>query len=145
MNLEAMIRGLQDVFKEYLLKNPKLSKELGMQVEAIRDLKHLVDVIAANMPFSFEDAQELLEETNLMRRYELLVYKIVNEIQAQKVKEEIQSKVKERVDKNQREYILREELKVIREELGDDNTMSDADEFQQAVDALKASTEVKKS
>ena len=86
MNLEAMIRGLQDVFKEYLLKNPKLSKELGMQVEAIRDLKHLVDVIAANMPFSFEDAQELLEETNLMRRYELLVYKIVNEIQAQKVK-----------------------------------------------------------
>ena len=78
-----------------------------MQVEAIRDLKHLVDVIAANMPFSFEDAQELLEETNLMRRYELLVYKIVNEIQAQKVKEEIRSKVKERVDKNQREYILR--------------------------------------
>ena len=143
MNLEAMIRGLQDVFKEYLLKNPKLSKELGMQVEAIRDLKHLVDVIAANMPFSFEDAQELLEETNLMRRYELLIYKIVNEIQAQKVKEEIQSKVKERVDKNQREYILREELKVIREELGDDNTMSDADEFQQAVDALKASKEVK--
>ena len=143
MNLEAMIRGLQDVFKEYLLKNPKLSKELGMQVEAIRDLKHLVDVIAANMPFSFEDAQELLEETNLMRRYELLVYKIVNEIQAQKVKEEIQSKVKERVDKNQREYILREELKVIREELGDDNTMSDADEFQHAVDALKASKEVK--
>ena len=95
------------------------------------------------MPFAFEDAQELLEETNLMRRYELLVYKIVNEIQAQKVKEEIQSKVKERVDKNQREYILREELKVIREELGDDNTMSDADEFQQAVDALKASKEVK--
>ena len=65
------------------------------------DLKYLTDVIAANMPFSFEDAQELLEETNVMRRYELLVYKIVNEIQAQKVKEEIQSKVKERVDKNQ--------------------------------------------
>ena len=143
MNREAMIRGLQDVFKEYLLKNPKLSKELGMQVESIHDLKYLTDVIAANMPFSFEDAQELLEETNVLRRYELLVYKIVNEIQAQKVKEEIQSKVKERVDKNQREYILREELKVIREELGDDNTMSDADEFQQAADALKASKEVK--
>ena len=143
MNREAMIRGLQDVFKEYLLKNPKLSKELGMQVESIHDLKYLTDVIAANMPFSFEDAQELLEEPNVMRRYELLLYKIVNEIQAQKVKEEIQSKVKERVDKNQREYILREELKVIREELGDDNTMSDADEFQQAADALKASKEVK--
>ena len=89
MNREAMIRGLQDVFKEYLLKNPKLSKELGMQVESIHDLKYLTDVIAANMPFSFEDAQELLEETNVMRRYELLVYKIVNEIQAQKVKERV--------------------------------------------------------
>ena len=143
MNLEAMLRGLQDVFKEYLLKNPKLSKELGMQVDMIHDLKKLVDVIAANMPFSFEDAQELLEETNLMKRYELLVYKIVNEIQAQKVKEEIQSKVRERVDKNQREYILREEMKLIREELGDDNTLSDADEFQAASDALKAPKEVK--
>ena len=143
MNLEAMLRGLQDVFKEYLLKNPKLSKELGMQVDMIHDLKKLVDVIGANMPFSFEDAQELLEETNLMKRYELLVYKIVNEIQAQKVKEEIQSKVRERVDKNQREYILREEMKLIREELGDDNTLSDADEFQAASDALKATKEVK--
>ena len=143
MNLEAMIRGLQDVFKEYLLKNPKLSKELGMQVEAIRDLKHLVDVIAANMPFSFEDAQELLEETNLMRRYELLIYKIVNEIQAQKVKEEIQSKVKERVDKNQREYILREQLKLIREELGEDNTADDAEEFKKKLQELQAGDEVK--
>ena len=143
MNLEAMIRGLQDVFKEYLLKNPKLSKELGMQVEAIRDLKHLVDVIAANMPFAFEDAQELLEETNLMRRYELLIYKIVNEIQAQKVKEEIQSKVKERVDKNQREYILREQLKLIREELGEDNTADDAEEFKKKLQELQAGDEVK--
>lgn len=92
MNLEAMLRGLQDVFKEYLLKNPKLSKELGMQVDMIHDLKKLVDVIAANMPFSFEDAQELLEETNLMKRYELLVYKIVNEIQAQKVKKRFKAK-----------------------------------------------------
>ena len=138
-----MIRGLQDVFKEYLLKNPKLSKELGMQVEAIRDLKHLVDVIAANMPFSFEDAQELLEETNLMRRYELLIYKIVNEIQAQKVKEEIQSKVKERVDKNQKEYLLREQMKLIREELGEDNTQSDAEHFLEEVKKLKADKTVK--
>ena len=69
MNREAMIRGLQDVFKEYLLKNPKLSKELGMQVESIHDLKYLTDVIAANMPFHRRCA-ELLEETNVMRRYE---------------------------------------------------------------------------
>ena len=143
MNLEAMIRGLKDVFREYMLKNPKLSKELALRIDSISEMKALVDIIAANMPFSCEDAQELLEESDVMRRYELLIYKIVNEIQILNVKEEIQAKVKARVDKNQREYILREEMKLIREELGDDNTLSDADEFQQKADALNASREVK--
>lgn len=143
MNLDAMIRGMKDIFKEYLLKDPKLSKELAVQVENINELKRLVDVIAANMPFSYTDAQQLLEEPDLMRRYELLAYKLVSEIQILNVKEELQMKVKERVDKNQREYILREEMKLIREELGDDNTLSDAEEFQQEADALKAPKEVK--
>ena len=126
-----------------MLKNPKLSKELALRIDSISEMKALVDIIAANMPFSCEDAQELLDESDVMRRYELLIYKIVNEIQILNVKEEIQAKVKARVDKNQREYILREELKLIREELGDDNTLSDADEFQQKTDALNASREVK--
>ena len=143
MNLDAMIRGMKDIFKEYLLKDPKLSKELAVQIENIDELKKLVDVIAANMPFSYTDAQQLLEEPDLMRRYELLSYKLVSEIQILNVKEELQKKVKERVDKNQREYILRAEMKLIREELGDDNTLSDAEEFQQEADALKAPKEVK--
>ena len=143
MNLDAMIRGMKDIFKEYLLKDPKLSKELAVQIENIDELKKLVDVIAANMPFSYTDAQQLLEEPDLMRRYELLSYKLVSEIQILNVKEELQKKVKERVDKNQREYILREEMKLIRDELGDDNTLSDAEEFQQEADALKAPKEVK--
>ena len=143
LNMEAMLRGMKDIFKEYLLKNPKLSKELALQIENINELSRLVNVIAANVPFSYLDAQQLLEETNLMRRYELLAYKLVNEIQILNVKDEIQAKVKERVDKNQREYILREELKLIREELGDDNTLSDAEEFQQKTDELRAPEEVK--
>ena len=143
LSREAMLRGLRDVFKEYAAKEPKVSKEIGAQIEGIEDLKQLVDLTAANVPFSWEDTQELLEETDLARRYELLVYKLVKEIQILNVKEEIQAKVKERVDKNQREYILREELKWIREELGDDNMLSDADEFQQAADALQAPDEVK--
>ena len=143
LNMEAMLRGMKDIFKEYLLKNPKLSKELALQIENINELSRLVNVIAANVPFFYLDAQQLLEETNLMRRYELLAYKLVNEIQILNVKDEIQAKVKERVDKNQREYILREELKLIREELGDDNTLSDAEEFQQKTDELRAPEEVK--
>lgn len=140
---EAMLRGLRDVFREYAAKEPKVSKEIGSQIEGIEDLRELVDLVAANVPFSWEDAQELLEEEDLTSRYELLTYKLVKEIQILNVKEEIQIKVKERVDKNQREYILREELKLIREELGDDTMLSDADEFQQAADALEAPEEVK--
>ena len=143
-NTEAMLRGLKDIFKEYLSKNPKLSKELAAQIENIGVLKKLVDVIGANVPFSYTDAQQLLEETDLVKRYELLSFKLMNEIQIMNVKDEIQAKVKKRVDKNQREYILREEAKLIREELGDDSTLSDGEEFQQKTDELEASEEVKK-
>ena len=143
LNKEAMLRGLRDIFKEYMLKNPKISKEFAGQVDEINDLKKLVDTVGANLPLSYTEYQELLEETHVMRRYDMLAYKVVNEIQVQNIKEELQEKIRERVDKNQREYILREEMKLIREELGDDNTLSDADEFKQACDALKAPKEVK--
>ncbi len=143
-NMEAMLRGLKDIFKEYMSKNPKVSKELAAQMENIGVLKKLVDVIAANVPFSYTDAQQLLEETDLVKRYELLSFKLMNEIQIMNVKDELQAKVKKRVDKNQREYILREEAKLIREELGDDSTLSDGEEFQQKTDELEASEEVKK-
>ena len=143
LNKEAMLRGLRDIFKEYMLKNPKISKEFAGQIDEINDLKKLVDTVGANLPLAYTEYQELLEETHVMRRYDKLAYKVVNEIQVQNIKEELQEKIRERVDKNQRDYILREEMKLIREELGDDNTLSDADEFKQACDALKAHKEVK--
>lgn len=143
LNKEAMLRGLRDIFKEYMLKNPKSSKEFAGQIDEINDLKKLVDTVGANLPLAYTEYQELLEETHVMRRYDKLAYKVVNEIQVQNIKEELQEKIRERVDKNQRDYILREEMKLIREELGDDNTLSDADEFKQACDALKAPKEVK--
>jgi ATP-dependent Lon protease len=126
-----------------MLKNPKISKEFAGQIDEINDLKKLVDTVGANLPLAYTEYQELLEETHVMRRYDKLAYKVVNEIQVQNIKEELQEKIRERVDKNQRDYILREEMKLIREELGDDNTLSDADEFKQACDALKAPKEVK--
>ena len=143
VNREAMLRGLKELFREYLGKNPKTAKELGQQIEETMDLGKLVDIIGANLPLRYTEQQELLEEADLMRRYDLLSDKVVQEIRVQTIKDELQAKIKERVDKNQREYILREELKLIREELGDETTLSDAEEFQQAADALKAPEEVK--
>ena len=141
LNLEAMVQGLRDIFKEYMAKNPKIAKEFSDQIDQITNLKKMVNVINANVPMSYPEYQEFLEETNLMKRYDKLAYKLVNEIQVLNIKEELQEKIKERVDKNQREYILREELKLIREELGDENQLSD--EFQQKCDALEAPDEVK--
>jgi len=108
LNMEAMVLGLKDIFKEYMDKNPKAYKEMAAQVGEIKELRKLVDVIAANFPLPYLQRQELLEEVNLMRRYDMLAAKIVHEVQVQGIKEEIQSKVRQRVDKNQREYILRE-------------------------------------
>ncbi len=124
-------------------RNPKLNREIGGRLDKITDFQTLVDVIAANCPFSSDDAQELLEQTNLEKRYKLLMDKLISEIQVLTIREEIQRKVKERVDKHQREYILREELRQIREELGDDSVLSDADEYQEKLKELEASDSIK--
>lgn len=142
-NLEAMARGLKEIYTEFMLKNPKFPKDMVKQINEYTDLKTVMDMIAANCSLSDTDQQEILEEASLLKRYHLLAFKIVNEMQIMDIKEDIQNKVKERVDKHQREYILREQLKLIREELGEDNTLTDAEEFQEAADKLEAPEEVK--
>lgn len=140
---EAMERGLKDILVEYAAKNGKMSKESVAQLLDIKGVKKLVDEIAANIPLYYTDQQEILDETDFQKRYERLCFKLVNEVQIMNIKEEIQKKVKERVDKHQREYILREQLKLIREELGEDSTISDAEEFENSLKKLKAPKEVK--
>ena len=97
----------------------------------------LVNQIAANVPLDYLSLQDVLEETNLNRRYEVLAFKIANEMEVMHLKEEIQGKVKERIDRHQKEFILREQLKVIRQELGEDNMLSDAEEFETATKKFK--------
>jgi ATP-dependent Lon protease len=143
LNGEAMERSLKDMFVDFAAKNGKMSKESVAQILEVQGLIKLVDEVAANTPLPYKDLQEILNETDFWKRYETLAFKLVNEVQIMDIKEQIQIKVKERVDKHQKEYILREQLKLIREELGDDTTLSDADEFEKAAKSLKASREVK--
>ena len=143
MNAEAMARGLKDIFVEYAAKNGKLPKELIAQILEIRGLKKLVDEIAANLPLYYTDQQELLDQLDFWERYELLALKLVNETEIMDIKDEIRLKVKERVDQHQREYILREQMKVIREELGEEASGNDADEFRECLKNLDAPEEVK--
>ena len=143
LNAEAMMRGLKEIITEYAAKNGKISKESVAEILDITDLKRLVNEVAANIPLKYKDQQELLEELDFWSRYEKLSLKLVNEMQIMEIKEELQRKVKSKVDKHQKEYLLREQLKVIREELGEDTTFSDADEFEEACSKLDAPEDVK--
>ena len=140
---EAMVRALQETFGRYLVVNPKLGKDLQRHVNEMEDLQKLMDMLANNLPLRYEEKQKILEAVSLTERYEVLMAQLLMEIEVTAIKNDLQKKVKERVDKNQKEYILREQMKVIREELGEDNTESDAEGYLEALKKLKADKEVK--
>lgn len=140
---QAMIRALQETFGRYLVVNPKLGKDLQRHVNEMEDLQKLMDMLANNLPLRYEEKQKILEAVSLTERYEVLMAQLLMEIEVTAIKNDLQKKVKERVDKNQKEYILREQMKVIREELGEDNTESDAEGYLEALKKLKADKEVK--
>lgn len=140
---EAMARNLREVLTEYADKSGKMSKEAVKELISMEDLKKLTNETACSVPFSYTEQQKLLEELDIKKRYEKLCSELTDEIQIIDVKKEIQKKVKERVDRHQREYILMEELKVIRQELGEDSGISDAEEFEEAAAKLEAPEEVK--
>ena len=136
-------KALQEIFFEYSLKSGKIPKEVAAQIADIKEFKCLVNKIASVLPFDYTNLQDILEENDLYKRCALLSFKIANEIAVLSMKETIQSKVKERMDKHQKEFILREQMKVIREELGEENLVSDAEEFVDATNKLEATQEVK--
>ncbi len=132
---EGMLRAIQEIYAHY--------SSFARQVADERDVEHLMDMIANNIPIHYEEKQKFLEAVTLEDRYEVLMTMILQEENIIQIKREFQEKVKERVDKNQKEYLLREQMKVIREELGEDNTESDVDHFFEALKKLKANKDVK--
>ena len=140
---EAMIRNLRELFSTYCRSGQKISQELAMQIMENESLERLVDQIAINLPLDYEQRQKLLEAVALRERYDVLCTMLANEVEIMEIRIELQNKIKERIDKNQKEYILREQLRIIREELGDDNVQSEIEGYKKAAAALKASREVK--
>ena len=140
---EAMLRGVQETFGRYCRLNPKPGKELAKQILDFKELSKLLDYIGNNLPVGYEEKQEILDANTLEERYEALMIILLNEINIIQIKTEFQSKVKEKVDKNQKEYIWGEQMRLIREELGEDNTVSEADHFLEETKKLDAEDEVK--
>ena len=141
--MEAMHRSLKELFHRYCMENGKVSKELVAQILNIDNVEELVEQIAVNIPLSYQNKQKILEALTLEERYEVLGAILGNEIEIMQIGRDLQKKVKARIDKNQREYILREQLKLIREELGEDNTADDAEEFKKKLQELQTGDEVK--
>ena len=129
--------------KRYSQLNQKFSKDMLRQMLEIRDMEKLTMAACVQLPFYYKEKQRLLEAVNIVDRYDILCTILVNEMEVLQIRNEIQQKVKDRVDKNQRDYILREQIKVIQEELGEDTLLADVKHFHEKTDELEASEEVK--
>ncbi|MBD8950626.1 MAG: endopeptidase La [Blautia obeum] len=140
---EAMFRSMQELFQRYCMESGKISKDLAAQIMNITELEELISQISVNVPLTYQNKQKILEAVSLENQYEVLAAILNNEIEVLQIGHDLQRKLKARVDKNQRDYILREQLKLIREELGEENTADTAEEYRQKAEALDASQEVK--
>ena len=141
--LTAMVRSLRELLAEYLAYNPRMSKTLEKQFEESKNFSELLDLVAVNFPMTQPDRQRLLETIDVKERFQVLSSILTREVDILSIKKNLQEQIKERVDKNQKEYVLREQMKYIKEELGENNSVSDADHFAEAVKKLKASKEIK--
>ena len=140
---EAMLRSIKDLFTSYFTQDHNISRDVAVQIMESDDLEYVLSQIAINMPLPYERRQIILEAISVEEQYEALGILLTNETEVMAIRKELQEKIRERVDQNQKEYLLREQLKVIREELGEDTTLSDIDNFREATKKLKAPKEVK--
>lgn len=140
---EAMLRNLQEALMDYAKIDTKINKELRKHLGDLSQVDTFIDAVGNALPMPFQKKQEILDAVDLQERYLILMETLHHETAVAKIRSEIQQKTKERVDKNQRDYILREQMKVIREELGEDDMDSEADQFVKAVDELDAEDSVK--
>lgn len=140
---QAMMEIVRDKLSAYGKENQRIAKEVIPGLLMLTDLGELLDQIAVQLSWDYQVRQQVLESVKIEERYALVMKHLLTEIEVTKVKKELQSHVKERIDKNQKDYILREQLKVIREELGEDNPLTDADEYSKRLKALKADKDIK--
>lgn len=140
---EAMLRSMKEIFAAYGNENQKISREIMAQILEMDDVERMVDQICIHIQIGYEHRQKLLEAVDISDRYELLGVILSNEIEVMQIRADLQKRIKERIDKNQREYILREQLKVLKEELGEDNVRSEIERFREAAEKLHAPKSVK--
>ena len=141
--IEAMMRSLRELFQQYSTESNRLTKDQIAQIMESGSIEELLSQISVNLSVNYQSRQKILEAVTLEERYEVIAATMTNEIQVMKISHDLQRRLKVRVDKNQRDYILREQMKLIREELGEESTSDTADEYMKQLEELPASQEVK--
>ncbi len=141
--IEAMMRSLRELFQQYSTESNRLTKDQIAQIMESGSIEELLSQISVNLSVNYQSRQKILEADTLEERYEVIADTMTNEIQVMKISHDLQRRLKVRVDKNQRDYILREQMKLIREELGEESTSDTADEYMKQLEELPASQEVK--
>ena len=141
--IEAMMRSLRELFQQYSTESNRLTKDQIAQIMESGSIEELLSQISVNLSVNYQSRQKILEAVTLEERYEIIAATMTNEIQVMKISHDLQRRLKVRVDKNQRDYILREQMKLIREELGEESTSDTADEYMKQLEELTASQEVK--
>ncbi len=141
--IEAMLMSMKETIYKYCQLNPRTGRDFLKQIEETRQIETMIDLAANNLPLYYEHKQQILSAVNLMQRYEVFMGILLNEIEVIAIRNDFQKKLKSAVDKNQREYILREQMQLIRQELGETNTDTDVEKFRSKTEKLKADPEIK--
>ena len=139
----AMLRGLKDLLEVYVSVNDKFGKDVVKQLMSVDTVDALINQLAISVPMTVTSKQKILEAAHIVNRYEAIMVILANEIEILRIKKDLQTKVKAKVDKNQKDYVLREQLKVIRDELGEGVTGDDIPDFYAKLEKLNASDDVK--
>ncbi|MBQ4463638.1 MAG: LON peptidase substrate-binding domain-containing protein, partial [Eubacterium sp.] len=142
---EAMMRNLREVYDEYLTENPRASRSSLDKIKETESLSVLIDVIAMQVPISFDKRQEILSCIETLKRYELLTEYLLEEVNIYKIREEYRSKLQEEFSRNQKEYFLREQMRVIKNELGDGDNEDPSEKYEKALAELECSDEIKEA
>ncbi len=141
-----MCRNLKEIYNIYLNENPRAGRSALDKIRKTENLSKLTDLIAMHINMGYEKRQEILECLDLERRYELVSSVLMEEVNISRIREAYRNKVKEEVDKNQKEYFLREQMKVIRNELGDEGDAEDyAEKYTAELEKLQCGEEVRES
>ena len=143
ISAEAMTRTVKETLEAYGACFPKVGKAVQDQIDERMELGKLLDSITINMPLAVADKQKILSAISVRERFSILTGILTREVEVIRIKNELARDIRQRIDKNQRDYILREQMQYIKEELGENNTDSDVEQFLAEAEKLKAKPEVK--